>query len=46
LCVEPDTNIEYIEFNNESMNKCSNCLKCFKDCPNNAIIPNISTEGI
>jgi len=45
LCVESDTNKEYIEFNNESMNKCSNCLKCFKDCPNNAIIPNILIDG-
>ncbi|TET05739.1 MAG: hypothetical protein E3J90_00095 [Promethearchaeota archaeon] len=26
------------------MNKCSNCLKCFKDCPNNAIIPNIDVN--
>jgi len=41
LCVESDTNKEYIEFNNNSMDKCNNCLKCFKNCPNNAIIPNI-----
>ena len=36
---------EYITFRNSSMDKCKNCLKCFKDCPNNAIIPNICTDG-
>jgi len=41
LRLESDTNEEYIGFNNSSMEKCNNCLKCFKDCPNNAIIPNI-----
>jgi len=45
LCVESDTNKEYIEFNNTSINNCFNCLKCFKDCPNNAIIPNIHVDG-
>jgi len=45
LCVESDTNKEYIEFNNTSINNCFNCLKCFKDCPNNAIIPNIHVNG-
>ena len=45
LCVEPDTNKEYIKFNNTSTDKCFNCLKCFKDCPNNAIIPNICVNG-
>ncbi len=45
LCIESDTNKEYIEFNNKSTNNCFNCLKCFKDCPNNAIIPNICVDG-
>ena len=45
LAVESNTNKEYIKFDNNSMDKCSNCLKCFKDCPNNAIIPNIYING-
>ena len=44
LCTESDAGKEYIEFNNKYMNKCINCLKCFKDCPNNAIIPIISLD--
>ena len=41
LRFEPDTKVEYIKFNNSSMDKCKSCLKCFRECPNNAIIPNI-----
>jgi len=32
---------KYIEFNKESLSECLKCLKCFKLCPNNAIIPEI-----
>ena len=39
LSFDSDAGKEYIKFNSKSMNKCINCLKCFKDCPNNAIIP-------
>ena len=35
------TDKKWIEFHNESLSKCSKCLKCFKNCPNNAIIPEI-----
>ncbi len=42
LEIDPDTKQEYIVIINTSMDKCKNCLKCFKDCPNNAIIPIIS----
>ena len=45
LRIEPDTKEEYIAFKNISTDKCKNCLKCFKDCPNNAIIPNICING-
>lgn len=34
-----DKEREKIEFNGSDLNKCSACLKCFKSCPNNAIIP-------
>jgi len=46
LVVDSNKTKEYIEFNNNSMDKCSYCLKCFKDSPNNAIIPNIYINGI
>ncbi|MFX0009180.1 MAG: 4Fe-4S binding protein [Candidatus Hermodarchaeota archaeon] len=36
-----ETREKYIKFNKTSMDKCQNCLKCFKECPNNAIVPNI-----
>jgi len=42
LEIDPDSKQKYIVFNRTSMEKCKNCLKCFKDCPYNAIIPNIS----
>jgi Pyruvate/2-oxoacid:ferredoxin oxidoreductase delta subunit len=45
LRFESDTKEEYINFNNTSMGNCKNCLKCVKDCPNNAIIPIIHTSG-
>ncbi len=33
-----------IIFNGKNLEKCFNCLKCFKSCPNNAIIPIISEK--
>ncbi|TFG15158.1 MAG: hypothetical protein EU535_01965 [Promethearchaeota archaeon] len=33
---------EYIEFRREDLSNCLKCLKCFKKCPNNAILPEIS----
>lgn len=35
------SNKEYIEFKESALEPCMSCLKCFKECPNNAIIPNI-----
>ncbi|MFX1569161.1 MAG: 4Fe-4S binding protein [Promethearchaeota archaeon] len=35
------TKKEWIEFQIEKLSNCFKCLKCFKNCPNNAIIPNI-----
>jgi ferredoxin len=32
---------KYIEFKSELLIKCNKCLKCFKNCPFNAIIPQI-----
>ena len=32
---------EYISFQKDSLSECFKCLKCFKTCPNNAIIPEI-----
>jgi ferredoxin len=42
--VNPESGEEVICFNNKSMNLCQNCLKCFSNCPNNAIIPIISID--
>lgn len=36
---DKESNQEYIIFNQGSIEKCQSCLKCFKECPNNAIIP-------
>ncbi|MEJ2251522.1 MAG: 4Fe-4S binding protein [Candidatus Lokiarchaeota archaeon] len=30
---------EYISFNKKDISRCWKCLKCFKTCPENAIIP-------
>jgi len=30
-----------IQFNKKDMERCFNCLKCFKSCPCNAILPEI-----
>ena len=30
---------EKIEFKKENLSECYKCLKCFKSCPNNAIVP-------
>ena len=38
LEIRPDGK-EIIMFKPEGMKNCSQCLKCFKNCPNNAIIP-------
>jgi len=35
------TGEEFIEFHKENLPKCFKCLKCFKNCPNNAILPEI-----
>ncbi|MFX1498045.1 MAG: 4Fe-4S binding protein [Promethearchaeota archaeon] len=32
---------EYIIFQKKNYSECYKCLKCFKNCPNNAIIPEI-----
>ncbi len=32
---------EFIIFNKENILECLKCLKCFKNCPKNAIIPEI-----
>ncbi|MFX1589336.1 MAG: 4Fe-4S binding protein [Promethearchaeota archaeon] len=32
---------EQIEFHKSNLSECIRCLKCFKSCPNNAIIPEI-----
>ncbi len=42
LRINPEPGEELIAINKKNMNSCQNCLKCFKDCPNNAIIPIIS----
>ena len=36
-----DNGQEYIVFNNKSLTLCQKCLKCFKSCPSNAILPQI-----
>ena len=37
--INPDTGETIIRFIKEQMNLCESCLKCFSNCPNNAIIP-------
>lgn len=32
---------EWIEFRKKNLSECNKCLKCFKNCPNNAILPEI-----
>jgi NAD-dependent dihydropyrimidine dehydrogenase PreA subunit len=32
---------EKIKFKRKNLSECSKCLKCFKSCPNNAILPEI-----
>jgi len=39
---DKNTKKEYIEFRREDLSNCFKCLKCFKNCPNNAIIPDIN----
>ena len=35
---------QIVHFNDGDLSKCRGCLKCFKDCPNNAIIPIIEEK--
>ena len=42
LIIDPDSDKKQITFNKKNMDLCQNCLKCFVNCPNNAIIPIIS----
>ena len=39
LIIDPDSDKKQITFNKKNMDLCQNCLKCFVNCPNNAIIP-------
>jgi NAD-dependent dihydropyrimidine dehydrogenase PreA subunit len=39
LEINNTTGKKRIVFNKKNMEICQNCLKCFRDCPNNAIIP-------
>jgi ferredoxin len=32
---------DYISFRKDGLSECFKCLKCFKNCPSNAIIPEI-----
>lgn len=43
LKIDSETGEESIVFSKKDMTKCQNCLKCFKDCPGNAIIPIVIT---
>ena len=36
-----DDGEEHIVFNNKSLAECQKCLKCFRTCPSNAILPQI-----
>lgn len=36
-----NTGKEWIKFHKENLSQCFKCLKCFKNCPNNAILPKI-----
>ena len=38
---DKNTDKESIKFNKRGLSNCFKCLKCFKNCPNNAIIPDI-----
>ena len=44
LIIDPDSGKKQITFNKKNMDLCQNCLKCFVNCPNNAIIPIISQK--
>jgi ferredoxin len=44
LIINPDSDKKKITFNKKIMDLCQNCLKCFVNCPNNAIIPIISRK--
>lgn len=39
-----DNGRDKIIFDDRDLSNCFNCLKCFKSCPSNAIIPEISRE--
>lgn len=38
---DAETGEEKIVFDDENISECFKCLKCFKSCPNNAIMPKI-----
>jgi len=40
--INPETGKTIIIFKKERMDSCESCLKCFSNCPNNAILPVIS----
>jgi ferredoxin len=39
--LKKENNREWIHFNKQNIASCFKCLKCFKSCPSNAIIPEI-----
>ena len=41
LEMDKKTGKKLIRFHKKSLSKCFKCLKCFKNCPNNAILPEI-----
>ena len=34
-----DSGENWVEFHKNNLSNCFKCLKCFKNCPNNAIVP-------
>jgi len=44
LQMNDETGKEEISFTQQDLSNCFKCLKCFKSCPNNAIIPIIEEE--
>lgn len=42
---DKNTNKEWIHFRKEDLLSCFKCLKCFKNCPYNAIIPEINASS-
>ncbi len=46
LKIDEITRKSFIEFNKKNISECLKCLKCFRNCPNNAIIPEIVNLSI